>query len=171
MSDTGKTLDIVLIAEHAYRVAMLQQLMRHTGLSGTIRRLGQTRRASDYLQNRAPYEKTPLPDLVLFDLAEIQEHTKSLLANLAFGALRTPVPVVLLTSPVTEELLEKGDIDCGDATMFSPRGLPDFLRKLADCRCDEFLAALVTLYQYGPILARQPARFLQGCDSEVPLSA
>ena len=173
MSDAEKTLDVMLIADDAYRVAMLRQCMRKSGLSCTIRRMGASKKASAYLNRRQPYDKSPMPDIVMFDLAETDPQTIDVLQDVAFGEQRSSVPVVLLTSPSTEPMLESGEIDDGQATMFSPRSLPNFLKKLTGNRRRGFLRALRTLYEYGPILARQPAHFLDRSDDsfEMQLSA
>ena len=104
MSDDAKNLDVLLIADDSYRVAMLRQAMQQQGLNCTIR-----------------------PDLVLFDLAEPDADSVELLRDVAFGSRRSEVPVVLLTSPASEPMLESGEIDEGQATMFSPRSLQAFL--------------------------------------------
>lgn len=173
MSNAEKTLDVMLIADDAYRVAMLRQCMRTSGLSCTIRRMGASKKASAYLNRRQPYEKIPMPDIVMFDLAEMDPQMIDILQDVAFGEQRSSVPVVLLTSPSSESLLESGEIDEGRATMFSPRSLPTFLQKLTGRRRRGFLRALRTLYEYGPILARQPAHFLErrGDALELQLSA
>jgi DNA-binding NarL/FixJ family response regulator len=145
--------------------------MSSVHVNGTIRRLGFSTKASAYLQSRTPYKKASLPDLVLFDLADLHKNSKDLLRSIAFGQQRTPVPVVLLTSPATECLLQAGDIDGGEATMFSPRTLASLLKKLVGQRQQGFLKALSTLYEYGPILARQPERFLQPCGGAAQRSA
>lgn len=171
MACRRKPLDVVLIAEHANRVALLQRLMQQIGLNGSIRTLRPSAQVSAYLRKQSPYENTPLPDLVLIDVAEAEERITGLLWSIAFAKQRTSAPVVLLTSPTTETMLESGDIDSGDVTMFSPRTLTSLLQKLAGSHGDEFLEALATLYQYGPILARQPARFLKYRDTDTQLSA
>jgi len=171
MSDDTKNLDVLLIADDSYRVAMLRQAMQQSGLNCTIRRLDQTKRASAYLKRLQPYEHSPRPDLVLFDLAEPDPRSIELLRDVAFGNRRSEVPVVLLTSPASEPLLESGEIDDGEATMFSPRSLQTFLKKLVGRRRSGFLRALKTLYQYGPILARQPDHFLEKREEYAQLSA
>ena len=171
MSKTPESLDVLLIADDGYRVSMLRESMRQSGLSCTIRRMDQTRKASAYVRKLESYGKSPRPDLVLFDLAEPSEKTLEVLRDVAFGEQRSEVPVVLMTSPASEPLLESGEIDDGRATMFSPRALPSLLGKLVGSRRQGFLRALGTLYQYGPILARQPAEFLDRRDDYLQLSA
>ena len=171
MSKLSKPVHMVLIADDAYRVAMLRRLMRRLGVSGQLKRLAPTAKAKAYLQRQTPFENAPLPDLVLFDLAELRHCDRRLLSALVFGERRTTAPVVLLTSPATEAMLENGELDSGNATMFSPRKLKSFLTQLAGRHSDDFLKALTTLYQYGPILARQPARFLDSRAREVAICA
>lgn len=167
----NNNLDLLLIADDAYRVAMLRDAIRKAGLNCTIRRLGQTKKASAYLGRVKPYENTPLPDLVLFDIADSDPSTVSIAKDIAFGKRRSEVPVILMTSPASESLLESGELDGGKATMFASRALETLLGKLVGRKRHGFLRALATLYQYGPILARQPARFLEHCDVPSQLSA
>ena len=171
MSDLDQNLDVLLIADDSYRVAMLRQAMQQHGLSCTIRRLDQTKKASAYLKRMQPYENSPTPDLVLFDLAEPDDTAVDLLREVAFGERRSEAPVVLLTSPASEPMLESGEVDEGQSTMFAPRSLQTFLQKLVGSRRAGFLRALKTLYQYGPILARQPRHFLEKRDDLAQLSA
>ena len=166
-----KELDVLLIADDVYRVAMLRESMRQQGLTCTIRRMDPTRKASACVRRLKPYEKSPRPDLVLFDIADPSEATIDVLREVAFGARRSEVPVILLTSPTSEPLLEGGAIDGGEATMFSPRSLGSIVAKLADQRRPAFLEALGTLYEYGPILARLPDVFLERRDDLVRMSA
>jgi len=166
-----RNLDLLLIADDPYRVAMLRRAMRHAGLNCTIRRLGQTKKASAYLGRVSPYENSALPDLVLFDIADFDSSTVDIAKDIAFGERRSKVPVVLLTSPASETLLESGELDGGATTMFSPRTLETFLKKLVGRRRYGFLRALSTLYQYGPILARQPLNFLERSEEPSELVA
>ncbi|MDH3747803.1 MAG: hypothetical protein OER97_06310 [Gammaproteobacteria bacterium] len=166
-----KNLDLLLIADDAYRVAMLRRAMHQVGLSCTIRRLAQTKKASAYLGRVKPYQNSPLPDLVFFDIADSDPSTVEIAKDIAFGERRSKVPVVLLTSPASETLLESGELDGGATTMFSPRTLETFLKKLVGRRRYGFLRALSTLYQYGPILARQPLNFLEHGSEPAELSA
>lgn len=163
-------LDLLLIADDAYRVSMLQALMRNAGLTCTVRRLDQTKKATAYLRRLKPFENSRLPDLVLFDIAESHPSIVDLARDVAFGERRSAVPVVLLTSPASETLLESGELDGGKSTMFASRALETFLGKLVGRKRHGFLRALATLYEYGPILARQPARFLENCELTSQLS-
>ena len=59
-----------------------------------------------------------------------------------------------MTAPGTEELLESGEIDGGEATMFSPTDIGVLAKKLAGRACQEVMHSMSVLNQYGPILIR-----------------
>lgn len=167
----GKDLQILLLAENTSRVSMIRQSFRDNGLNCRIKRIGHSKKASACLRRKPPYDSERLPDLVLFDFAEADPESLALLHDIAFGADRSPVPVVLMTSPETESMLETGELDDGEMTMFTARALDNFLRKLVGRRRQGFLRALQTLYQYGPILARLPAPFLETIEQSEQLTA
>ena len=168
---TGTNLQILLVAENTRRVSMLRKSIRDNGLSCGIKRIGHSEKASLWLRRNPPTPSEPLPDLVLFDFAEAHPDAVALARDIAFGADRSPVPVVLMTSPETETMLESGELDGGEATMFAARALDVFLRKLVGRRRQGFLRALCTLYQYGPILTPLPAPFLETIEQPDKLSA
>lgn len=167
----GTDLQILLLADDTGRVALLRASIRDNGLSCGIKRIGYSDKASQWLRRNPPPPSEPLPDLVLFDFADASPDAVALARDIAFGADRSPVPVVLMTSPETESMLESGEIDDGEATMFTARGLDVFLRKLVGQRRQSFLRALCTLYQYGPIITPLPSTFLETNGQPDQLSA
>ena len=170
-TSTGTDLQILLLADNARRVAMLRNSLRDNGIRGGIKRVGQSDKAFEWLQRSSPPSSEPLPDLILIDFAEADEDAVAAARDIAFGPNRSPVPVVLLTSPETESMLESGEVDDGEATMFTARALDLFLRKLVGQRRQSFLRALSTLYQYGPILTPLPPPYLDTIEPPDKLSA
>jgi len=83
------------------------------------------------------------------------------LREIAFGQGKAGVPVILLTSPESQKLLDAGEIDGGQAVMFTPTALPSFVGKMRNGGRKSFFKALRTLYQFGPILVRTPEKFLR----------
>lgn len=149
-------LNIALIAEDAFRIAGLRECMRKTGLRCTIQRVAPTRKACACLARRKPFSGSAVPDLTLLDVAARPDDDFGLLKAVAFGRQRSKSTLVLLVGPTSEELLTRGELDGGKSTMFSPQSLHTFLAKLAGPRQQAFLRALSTLYQYGPLLVREP---------------
>ncbi len=163
--------NLVLIAEQADRAAMLRDTMRKNGINGVIRRLAPGPAAIDCARKSGSYRDKAPPDLIVFDFSDPSEHNTTVLRDIAFCNDRSRVPVVLLTSPSSQNLLDTGDIDGDTAVMFSPTSLVSFVQKMQDDKRKSFFRALHTLYQYGPILVRMPDRFLSYGQHHVALSA
>lgn len=170
MQRTENGVDLVLIAENPARATMLRDTMRRNRITGVIRRLSPSPAAIDCGRKAGAYANKSLPDLIVFDYSEPTDHVTSILQELAFSNPRSRVPVVLLTSPSSQDLLDAGDIDGDTAVMFSPTSLVSFVRKMQVGKRQSFFRALDTLYQYGPILVRIPEQFL-GCEQQMALSA
>lgn len=170
-ADNQSPITIVLIADDSYRVALLRRTVRDAGVACTMYRVPLTTGARAFLKPKSPDGSTATPDLVLCDFGSVDGNVCRTVKSVAFGSQRSPVPVVLLTSEASENLLDSGELDGGAATMFSARPLQFIFQKLAGNGCRAFLRALATLYQYGPILARQPDNFLHCGDDETQLSA
>lgn len=166
-----RPLTIVLIADDTYRTALLRRAIRDAGVACTIHRVPLTTGAPAFLRQKLPDGSTTTPDLVLCDFADIESGVCRTVRAVAFGSQRSDVPVILLTSRASEDVLDSGELDEGQATMFSARPLEFIVRKLAGDDCEAFLRALRTLYRYGPVLARQPDTFLDRCDDGTELSA
>ena len=171
MQDTRKDLNLVLIADNPASAAMLRDAMEKTGINGVIRRLAPGIPAVDCARQSGAYRHKSLPDLILFDYSVPDEHNTAILREIAFSGQRARVPVVLLTSPVSQALLNNGDVDVDEAVMFSPTSLMSFVHKLRAAKRKSFFRALHTLFQYGPILVRVPTAYLGYEEPEMALSA
>ena len=170
-ADSRSPLTIVLIADDNYRIALLRRAVRDAGIACTVYRVPLTTGARALLKPKSRDGSMASPDLVLCDFASVDSGVCHAVKAVAFGSQRARVPVILLTSEASEELLDSGKLDDGTATMFSARPLQFILSKLAGDGRRAFLRALATLYRYGPVLARQPDNFLRAGDDETELSA
>lgn len=171
MQQRDKGVELVLIAEQPERAALLRDTMRNNGINGVIRRLAPSRAAVACARNSGAYANKGHPDLIVFDYTEPTEHNTSILREIAFSNERSRVPVVLLTSPSSQDLLDTGDVDGDTAVMFSPTSLVSFVRKMQTSKRQSFFQALDTLYQYGPILVRMPDAFLSYGHQQLAMSA
>ncbi len=156
----AKETNLVLIADKANRAYLLRGLMRDAGITGVIRRMPPGRNAVHCVNRTGAYREKPLPDLFFYDFSDPEPMSTSILKKIAFGDGRSAVPIVVLTSPESQTELESGDIDGGDAIMFSPSGLTSFVSKMQAHSRQPFLKALRTLYEYGPILVSTPPEVL-----------
>ena len=164
-------LNLALIARDGYRIAQFKQSLAQTGLKCRLQRLEPDSRVPRFLAQNRNGPAALRFDLLFVDLAETDAELVTMVQRLALPGGDSRVPVVLLTSPGSEAFIDAGELDDGKATMFSPKTLPVFLRKLTGPRRKQFLRAIAVLYQYGPILVRQPNRFLEPDANETRLSA
>ncbi len=171
MRTMDKGVNLVLIAENPNRASMLRDAMERNNVNGVIRRLEPGAPAVDCARKSGAYSQKDLPDLIVFDYANPNEKNTSVLRDIAFGIERARVPVVLLTSPDSQDLLDTGDLDGDKSIMFSPTSLPSFVRKMKNGKRGTFFKALNTLYQYGPILVKTPEAFLDFNNAPTALSA
>ena len=171
MSLTSEPMTILLVANNSYRIAMLKRLMHTIGLECRLQVVEQSIIAGAYLRRVEPYDRTPVPNLVLYDFADPNEQSVAVVKDIAFGERRSNTPVALLTSPASTHMLDSGEIDGGKAVMFSPCSLASFLEKLVGKKRNAVLRAVGTFYQYGPFLIRQPDEFLGLTDDTARLSA
>lgn len=157
MQTANKGVNLVLIADDPDCASRLRDTMEETGINGVIRRLAAGNSAIDCARKSGAYRQKELPDLILFDYADPNERNTAILRAIAFSNERASVPVVLLTSPRSQNLLDMGDVGGDEAIMFSPTSLTSFISKMKNGKRPSFFKALKTLYQYGPILVRAPA--------------
>ncbi|MBT8067628.1 MAG: hypothetical protein KJO09_10335 [Gammaproteobacteria bacterium] len=156
MQMSANDINLVLIAENSARAKLLRDTMSNCGINGVIRRIDPGAPAVDCARQTGPYREKPLPDLFFLDFTDPSDECIAVLKAIAFGEQRTSVPVVLMTSDYSQDLLDNGDVAEDTAVMFSPTSLPSFFRKMKTGKRPSFFKALRTLYQYGPILVRPP---------------
>lgn len=156
MAHTDKDINLVLIADNPGCAETLRDALEIKGINGTIRRVAPGGRAVDCARHTGKFSRSERPDLILFDFAEPNDKTSSVLNEIAFCDERPDVPVVLLTSAESQELLDTGNVGNDKAIMFSPTSLSSFVGKMKNGHRDIFFGALRTLYSYGPILVSMP---------------
>lgn len=155
-------LKITLVSDESYRLACLQGCMRAAGLSAelSLRKPGHATAAA---LRRKRLDKTG-PELVLLDFTRDDVVARRMLKSIAFGEKRSRAAVGILTSPETERLLEAGEIDGGEATMFSPTRVDVLLGKLTNGKALTMLRSIGVLNQYGPVLIRA-REHCEACDA------
>ena len=160
MTHVNNEINLVLIADQPNRATALHDLMQDSGVNGVIRRLSPGKGAVDCVRQTGLYRDKTLPDLFICDFSAPDKLKISLLTEIAFGANKAPVPVIVLTSPDSAAMLDSGEIDGGKAVMFTPTALTSFVEKMRNGGRLSFFKALRTLYQFGPILVRTPDELL-----------
>ena len=156
MTQNEKDINLVLIGDDPGCANTIRETLQVAGISGIIRRVKPGDRAVECARHEGSFESTDLPDLILFDYEEPDQGKTELLHEIAFCPERAEVPVVLLTSPESQELIDNGDVGDDKAVMFTPTSLSSFINKMRNGHREVFLKAVRTLYEYGPILVSMP---------------
>ncbi len=149
----------------------LRQSMESDGINGNIHRIDAHVDAIGRIRELCRDKSERRPDFILFDLSEPDPELLDMLRQLAFGSGRSPVPVVVLTSPETESILQSSQFDDGGAVMFSPISLENLVATLRSKRRSRFLRALSVIYAIGPVLVQAPAKLFSHQDEGLALSA
>lgn len=154
MNASKRTVNTLLISDSPERADLIRSLMSEHALADCLEELPVNESAAERVRRMCVDRSERRPDVVLVDFTEAATRCERLLSDLALGRGRLRVPVVVLTSQETEDLLQSGSLDDGKAVMFAPGELRKFVEKLSDRRRKRYLWSLSVLYQYGPILLR-----------------
>ncbi len=165
------TVNTLLISDCRECASLLRQSMEADEINGNIHRIDAQPDAMGRIRELCRDKSERRPDFILFDLSEPDPELLNMLRRLAFGSGRSPVPVVVLTSPETETILQSGRFDDGGAVMFSPITLDNLVATLRSKRRSRFLRALSVIYAIGPVLVQAPAALFSCQDEGLALTA
>lgn len=161
MPKRSDSLDLLLIADQPACTALLRRVLEARGIDFTIRQMAPGRAAIRYARIGSRARDGDMPDLILFDYSRPRPGCMALLRTLALGRKRAAAPIVVMTGPDTERLLEEAGEACPDTMMFSALKLTAFADRLALHGRDRFVRAATVMAELGPILVRVPGYFLR----------
>jgi len=165
------TISVLMISAESDKAALLRQLMEQQGLCGEIRRVEPGRGAITVAGRNGPCSADAAPDVVMLDFSAPDKRTVAVLQQIARDRMHLPAPVILLTSPASEELLRSGNVKFDASRVFAPTSLPSFVRKMREHSRQRFLRALSVMANLGPILVRLPASLPEQVENKAALSA
>ena len=161
MSEQIHSINALLISDSSDNASLLIDTMEREGLAGEIHRTKPSPAAVDSARR---FRTAPPHDFVLLDFSAPDEASLSVVSELAFGASRARVPIVLLTSIESECLLKPDSPLTAGTCMFAPTSLGSFIRKMQQHSRKRFLRALSVMSELGPVLVRLPAALKAGGD-------
>lgn len=94
--------------------------------------------------------------LLLLDFVRADKHELNCLRHLRGRIAATDVPLLLMTNPCTEDLLEGDAIDGVEPLSYSPFSLPGLAFNLRNESRALFLRRIGRLYEYGTLAVRLP---------------
>ena len=170
MAARHNELELLLLSKNGDLAENVGRTLQHYGPPCIIRSLRPSRRAVDGIR-RLRTETRTRGQLILFDFSAATEQNFEFGMEIACGPNRLAIPVVFLTSPDSEVLLEDAGPECCDTTMFAPIPLDRFIAKMLEHSEQRFLRALSLIYELGPIVVRLPASYLHQSEDQYALSA
>lgn len=159
MADSKPRLNILLIEDCPRRLKLSRQALEKAQTRCRLHTVGSGGDSIRYLLRQDPYGSAPAPDLVIFDFTSADARQLKLLEELKSLQLFETTPLVLLTLPDAEALLEVQYESRPDRVMFSPIELSGFLGTMNSLSSDRFTNAVSLISNLGFVLVRAPAEF------------
>ncbi len=162
MSRNEERLNILLVGDDPRKVGVIRDALEQSGTRCRLHTVGTGSSMAKYLQRKEPYVDAPQPHLILFDFLEADERHLETLGRIKADRNLDNLPIVVLTVPATEQMLERAHANPDDeCVMFSPIELNEFLRSMNAFRIDRFVNAVKLLAKLGFVLVRVKANFDQ----------
>ncbi len=161
MTEVKSRLNILLIEDCPRRLRLAREALEKAKTFCRLQTVGTGGDSTRYLLQQDPYGTAPTPDLVLFDFTGADPRELKLLESLRSLDLFKSVPLVLLTLPDAEALLEEKYESRPDRIMFSPIELSGFLSTMNSLTKERFMNAVSLISSLGFVLVRAPAEFAE----------
>ncbi|MBT8077055.1 MAG: hypothetical protein KJO31_00680 [Gammaproteobacteria bacterium] len=156
MDHSPDAINILLISDDASRTTTVCDVLHATRPNCRLHTIGAGHGALAYLRQQGPYENAPSNDLILFDLIEAGSADLRLLQRIKADRKLAAIPIVLLTTEKSEEMIAALSEDRRNQVMFSPIDLARFMRTMGSIRRDRFLNALQLIENLGYVPVRLP---------------
>lgn len=170
MPDHRDLMQLLLISTDPARAGLLARMIKRRQLHAELCLMMPSRATVACARRAGRFRNTSPFDAILIDLTAPDKKLLAMLGDITFGPQRVPTPTVLLTSELSEAVLDSAALETGDSIMFAPTSLPSFLDKMREHSPARFLHALSRLSRIGPVLVRMPLHFSRNAD-ELPLPA
>jgi CheY-like chemotaxis protein len=164
VSDKTHSINVLLISANPANAALLIEAMEREGLAGEIHRARPSPAAVESARRCGRFRYAPPHDFVLLDFSDPDEASLAVVSELAFGASRARVPIVLLTSTESEFLLKPDSPLTAGTSMFAPTTLGSFIGKMRQHSRKRFLRALAVMSELGPVIVRLPLALAANTD-------
>ncbi len=161
MARQQQRLNILLVEDDPSRATLVRNALAASQIRCLLHTVGAGSNVLTYLRHQKPFDEAPTPDLVLFDFADPEQRLLKIVDRIKADVSLRDIPVVLLTGPDSEQMLEDVYRNGKDCIMFSPIELEDFLRAMQSFNIEQFLRAVKLIENLGFVLVRVPATFVQ----------
>ena len=161
MANAVDAIDILLISDAAERATMVREVLDATRPNCRLHTIGAGHSSLGYLRQEGAYKKAPKDDLILFDLVEPTSADIRLLRRIKADRKLGAIPIVLLTTAESEEVIAVLTDNPHNQIMFSSIDLQRFMETMGSIRRERFLSALQLIENLGYIPVRMPQPVVQ----------
>ena len=159
MNDNKPKLNVLLVEDVASKTRFIREALEQSRNSCRLHAVGTGQDTLSYLRRDGPYASAPTPDLVLFDISDARKRDLEILDRVQKDTLQRDIPMVLLTSARSEQILEDTYDGHRGLVVFSPIELDHFLKSMRSRKSDRFLSAVSLIQKLGFVLVRLPVEF------------
>lgn len=156
MAKSPEAINLLLISDAPQRAALVRDILGATRPNCRLHSIGAGHSCLTYLKQEPPFEKAPRNDMILFDLVEPTSSDLRLLERIKADRKLGAIPIVLLTTEESEEVIAVLTDNRRNQIMFSSIELPRFLETMGSIKRDRFLSALQLIENLGYIPVRIP---------------
>lgn len=171
MNENKPKLNVLLIEDVASKTRFIREALEKSRNSCRLHAVGVGQNTLSYLRRDGPYASAPTPDLVLFDMSDARKRDLKILDRVQKDTLQRDIPMVLLTSARSEQMLEDTYDGHRGLVVFSPIDLDHFLKSMRSRKSDRFLSAVSLIQKLGFVLVRLPVDFSETQSSQAPVTA
>ena len=159
MGDEKPRLNILLIESSAHRLGLIRDELKQAETRCRLHTVGTGGDSMKYLKREAPFNDAPQPDLIIVDLSQPLRRLLTFIDKLKSSKEFAELPLVVMTRPETEAILEEKYRASDGCVMFSPIELGSFLTTMNSMPLDRFLNAVRLIADLGFVLVRTPEDF------------
>lgn len=156
MNEEGNRLNILLVEDAPGKSELIHSALELSGNNCNLHTVGSGRHTIKYLRGEGPYAAAPKPDLVLLDATSCEPEQIKVLNQVHANTNGREIPLVLLTSPESEQFIDETYNQQDDGVVFSAIELNSFLRTMRSRTPERFLNAVTLIQKLGFVLVRLP---------------
>lgn len=161
MNENDERLNVLLIENVVSKTRLVREALERTQNRCRLHAVGAGKDTLSYLRKDGAFASAPTPDLVMFDMSDASKHYLKILDRVQKDTTELGIPMVVLTSPVSERLFENTYDDQRDCVFFSPIKLDSFLNTMRSRTPDRFLNAVSLIQKLGFVMVRVPDEFME----------
>ena len=123
----AEAIRVLMVEDNRGDVVLMQEAIRRAGVAYRVSVIQDGVEAVEYLLRRGRYAGVPSPDLIVLDLKIPRKGGREVLADIHADEKLGKIPVVILSSSVSELELARAQIGPSQACMPKPTTFPGYV--------------------------------------------